>query len=92
MSKHEYIHGTKKLQYFVFRTRRMKTSEIIVDSDEILIRVPFSKPGTEIKALIKEKISWILMKQKEFQKLLDHLTLKTLIMEYILKIIIGSCR
>jgi predicted metal-dependent hydrolase len=65
MSKHEYIHGTKKVHYFVFRTRRRKTSEIIVDSDEIVIRVPYSKPDTEIKSLIKEKISWILMKQKE---------------------------
>ena len=65
MSKHEYIHGTRKLEYFVFRTRRSKTSEIIVDSDEIVIRVPYSKPDTEIKSLIKEKISWILMKQKE---------------------------
>jgi len=65
MSKHEYIHGTKKVHYFVFRTRRRKTSEIIVDSDEIVIRVPYSKPDTEIKSLVKEKISWILMKQKE---------------------------
>ena len=65
MSKHEYLHGTKRIEYFVFRTRRSKTSEIIVDSDEIVIRVPYSKPDTEIKSLIKEKISWILMKQKE---------------------------
>jgi len=68
MSKHEYIHGTRKLEYFVFRTRRSKTSEIIVDSDEIVIRVPYSKPDTEIKSLIKEKISWILMKQKEISQ------------------------
>jgi len=47
------------------RTWRRKTSEIIVDSDEIVIRVPFSKSDLEIKSLIKEKISWILMKQKE---------------------------
>ncbi|HVE37623.1 MAG TPA: YgjP-like metallopeptidase domain-containing protein [Nitrososphaeraceae archaeon] len=65
MSKHESIHGTKKVQYFVFRTKRRKTSEIIIDSDEIVIRVPYSKPLTEIESLIKEKISWILMKQKE---------------------------
>src|SRR5437867_4750214 len=64
-SKHEYFHGTKKVEYFVFRTRRRKTSEINVDSDEIAIRVPYSKPFTEIEALIKEKISWILRKQKE---------------------------
>lgn len=30
-----------------------------------MIRVPYSKPDTEIKSLIKEKISWILTKQKE---------------------------
>jgi len=64
-SKHEYLYGTRKVEYFVFRTRRRKTSEVIVDSDEIVIRAPFSKPLTEIEALIKEKISWILRKQKE---------------------------
>ena len=65
VSKHEYIHGKKRVKYFVFRTWRRKTSEIIVDSDEIVIRVPYSKPDTEIKSLIKEKIGWILMKQQE---------------------------
>ena len=64
-SKHEYVHGTKRIEYFVFRTRRRKTSEIVVDSDEIVVRVPYSKPITEIEALIKEKISWILRKQKD---------------------------
>lgn len=65
VSKHEYLHGNKRVEYFVFRTWRRKTSEIIVDSDEIVIRVPYSKPDSEIKSLIKEKISWILMKQNE---------------------------
>jgi len=48
LSKHEYLYGTKRIKYFVFRTRRSKTSEIIVDSDEIVIRVPYSKPDKEI--------------------------------------------
>ncbi|MGI8719014.1 MAG: M48 family metallopeptidase [Nitrososphaeraceae archaeon] len=65
ISKHEYLHGEKRVEYFVVRTSRSKTSEIIVDSDEIVIRVPYSKPDIEIKSLIKEKISWILFKQKE---------------------------
>ena len=65
ISKHEYLHGNKRVEYFVFRTWRRKTSEIIVDSDEIVIRVTYSKPDSEIKSLIKEKISWILMKQNE---------------------------
>jgi len=65
VSKHDYLHGTKRIEYFVFRTRRRKTNEIIVDSDEIVIRVPYSKPLIEIESLIKQKISWILRKQKE---------------------------
>jgi predicted metal-dependent hydrolase len=65
LSKHEYLYGTKRINYFVFRTRRSKTSEIIVDSDEIVIRVPYSKPDKEIESLLGQKISWILKKQKE---------------------------
>jgi len=65
VSKHYYLYGTKKIEYFVFRTRRRKTSEIIVDSDEIVIRVPYSKSLSEIQSLIKVKITWILRKQKE---------------------------
>ena len=65
VSKHEYIHGKKRVKYFVFRTWGRKTSEIIVDSYEIVVRVPYSKPHAEIESLMKEKISWILMKQKE---------------------------
>ena len=65
MSKHEYLNGTKRIEYFVVRTRRSKTSEIIVDSDKIVIRVPYSKPDKEIESLIKEKISWIVTKQRE---------------------------
>jgi len=65
VSKHEYVHGKKRVEYFVFRTWRRKTSEIIVDSNEIVVRVPYSKPYAEIESLMREKISWILMKQKE---------------------------
>jgi predicted metal-dependent hydrolase len=65
VSKHEYIHGKKRVKYFVFRTWRRKTSEIIVDSYEILVIVPYSKPHADIESLMREKITWILMKQKE---------------------------
>jgi len=68
MSKHVYLYGTKRIEYFVFRTRRSKTSEIIVDSDEIVIRVPDSKPDQEIESLLNQKISWILKKQREIQQ------------------------
>lgn len=64
-SKHEYHFGTKKIEYLLVRTKRRKTSEIIVDSDEILLRVPFSKSIEDVEKILKEKISWILKKQKQ---------------------------
>lgn len=64
-SKHFYQYGTKKIEYFVVRTKRRKTSEIIVDSDEIVFRVPYSKPLKEIEKILNEKIRWILDKQIE---------------------------
>src|SRR6476469_4349811 len=65
VSKHEYIHGQKRVKYFVLRTWGSKSSEIIGDSYEIVVRVPYTKPHAEIESLMREKISWILMKQKE---------------------------
>jgi len=64
-TKHYYQYGTRQIEYFVFRTKRKKTCEVIVDADEIVLRVPYSKPQIEIEKIVYEKISWIIRKQKE---------------------------
>jgi hypothetical protein len=61
-------YGTISIPYKIFKTRRIKTSEVIVDADTITVRVPFDKDKTEIQKLVLDKASWILRKQKEYRE------------------------
>lgn len=61
-------YGTITIPYRIFKTRRIKTSEVIVDADTITVRVPFDKDKLEIQKLVLDKASWILRKQKEYRE------------------------
>ncbi|MGA8105839.1 MAG: SprT family zinc-dependent metalloprotease [Nitrososphaeraceae archaeon] len=61
-------YGTITIPYKIIKTRRIKTSEVIVDADTITVRVPFDKDKTEIQKLVLDKASWILRKQKEYRE------------------------
>lgn len=67
-SKRSFHYGNKMLEYCLIRSRRRKTSEIIVQKDVITVRVPYDKTLTEIENILHEKINWIATKQKEFQQ------------------------
>ena len=60
--------GTITIPYQIIKTRRIKTSEVIVDADNITVRVPRDKDKTEIQKLVLDKASWILRKQKEYRE------------------------
>ena len=47
------------------RSKRRKTSEVIVEKDKIIIRAPFDKSISEIEKILDVKITWIIKKQKE---------------------------
>jgi predicted metal-dependent hydrolase len=65
ITKQLFEFGTdKKIPFKLIRSRRRKTSEIIVDKNEIILRVPFDKPVSEIQGIIRKKIRWILEKQR----------------------------
>ena len=64
ISKQIYQYGNQKVEYNLVRSKRRKTSEIIVDENDITIRVPFHKPLSEIKKILSDKIRWIIEKQK----------------------------
>ena len=66
-SKQTYQYGNRKVDYLLIKSKRRKTSEVIVDKDEITIRVPFDKSLQEIEKILADKISWILKKQKEYE-------------------------
>jgi predicted metal-dependent hydrolase len=64
-SKQSYQYGTRKIDYILIKSKRRKTSEVIVDKDEITIRAPFDKSISEIEKILDDKIRWILKKQRE---------------------------
>jgi predicted metal-dependent hydrolase len=55
-SKQEYLHThNETIEYYHIKSKRVKTSEIIVDDGKIVIRTPYHKPLSEIENLIKRK-------------------------------------
>ena len=68
-SKGKIQYGTTTIPYHIIKSKRIKTSEIIVDSDEVTIRTPLNKSPSDIKRIVSGKASWILKKQNEYKEL-----------------------
>lgn len=62
-------YGTSTIDYSIVRSRRRKTSEIIVDADNVIIRTPRDKSTEEIKEIVRGKAKWIRTKQSEHKSL-----------------------
>ena len=60
--------GKSIIEYSVIKSKRTKTSQIVVDKDNVIVRTPFMKSKSEIQDIIKEKAHWIYKKQLEFKK------------------------
>jgi predicted metal-dependent hydrolase len=63
--------------YDIIKSKRIKTSEIIVDADKVTIRTPLNKDISEIRKLILDKASWILKKQKEYKEIVPQIVKPT---------------
>ena len=64
MNKIKY--GKSVIQYKVVKSKRRKTSEIIVDEKGVEIRTPITKKDSAIKQLVDNKKQWIFKKKLEF--------------------------
>ncbi|HJT85971.1 MAG TPA: SprT family zinc-dependent metalloprotease [Nitrososphaeraceae archaeon] len=62
-----YQYGNRKINYTLVRSKRRKTSELIVDKNEITIRAPLDKSISEVEKILDDKINWIIKKQKEYE-------------------------
>jgi predicted metal-dependent hydrolase len=70
-------YGTDVIEYSAVKTRRRKTSEVIVDKDTVEVRSPFNKPDHEIQKFVSDKASWIYKKQREYRDMNPQLTKPT---------------
>jgi len=68
MSIKKIRYGNSTIQYTIVKTRRKKTSQIDVDDNGVIVRVPKTKKYSEIQKIIKEKSKWIFKKQLEFER------------------------
>ncbi|HEX5185279.1 MAG TPA: hypothetical protein VFV86_00175 [Nitrososphaeraceae archaeon] len=57
-SRQSYQYRNRKIDYTLVKSKRRKTSEIIVDKNEITIRAPFDKSILEIEKILDDKIKW----------------------------------
>lgn len=65
-TKEIFQHGPNEIAFNLVRSKRRKTSELIIENEnEITLRVPYDKPIEEIMGIIQKKIQWILKKQDE---------------------------
>lgn len=58
----------------IHRSKRIRTSEIIVDEDSVEIRTPMNKPMAEIENLVRKKKNWIVKKQREYRNREPHIS------------------
>ncbi len=65
---HKIKYGNSVIEYSVIKSQRRKTSQIMVDGEEVIVRTPRTKDNSEIKKIIQKKASWIFKKQLEFKK------------------------
>lgn len=72
-------YGTDVIEYSVVKTRRRKTSEVIVDKNTVEVRAPLYKPDHEIEQVVRNKAGWIFHKQKEYREMNLHITKPTFV-------------
>ena len=70
-------YGSTNLEYHIKRSKRIKTSELIVDSDRIEVRTPLNKSLEDTRNIILGKAKWILKKQKQYQQMIQDIIIPT---------------
>lgn len=78
--------GNSTITYSIVKSKRRKTSQIIVDAKGVLVQAPLSKKDSEIKKMVSNKKEWIFKKRLEFKdKIKNKVKTKTKTPEYLEK-------
>jgi predicted metal-dependent hydrolase len=75
--KDQIRYRSTNLEYHIKRSKRIKTSELIVDSDRIEVRTPLNKSLEDTRNIILGKAEWILKKQKQYQQMIQDIIIPT---------------
>lgn len=72
-SKDRIRHGSTDIDYYIKRSKRIKTSELIVDSDRIEIRTPLNKTLENTRDIVRDKAEWVLRKQEQLKSMVPEI-------------------
>lgn len=77
--------GKSSIVYTITKSKRRKTSQIIVDEKGVQVQTPITKKESEIKRMVSDKKEWIFRKQLEFadKKKRKRIKIKTRTPEYL---------
>jgi len=64
--KDKIRYGNRVIEYTIVKSKRRKTSEILVDGTGVEVRTPLVKKDSEIKKMVDDKKQWIFKKYLEF--------------------------
>jgi len=64
--KDKIRYGNRVIEYNIVKSKRRKTSEILVDGTGVEVRTPLIKKDSEIKEMVNDKKQWIFKKHLEF--------------------------
>ena len=59
--------GNSTITYSIVKSKRRKTSQIIVDAKGVVVQTPLSKKDSEIKKMVSNKKEWIFKKRLEYK-------------------------
>lgn len=69
--------GKSSIVYTITKSKRRKTSQIIVDQKGVEVKTPITKKESEIKRMVSDKKEWIFKKQLEFSDRAKRKQIKT---------------
>lgn len=75
-------YGNSIISYTITKSKRRKTSQIIVDEKGIEVKTPITKKESEIKQMVSDKKEWIFKKQLEFSDRKKQKKTKTKTLQY----------
>ena len=61
-------YGKSVIDYKIIKSKRRKTSQIVVDKDNVIVRTPTKKTNKDIKVMMQTKAQWIFKNQLAFTK------------------------
>jgi predicted metal-dependent hydrolase len=64
---YSFKYGSTTIQYDIIKSGRIKTSQITIDKNGVVVRIPYTKSIQETKLMVLQKAQWIFKKKLHYK-------------------------